>query len=264
MSSRSQIVATIGPASKEVEVLKEMIKNQMDIARLNFSHGTHEDHRAFIKNIREAASSLDKNIPIIQDLSGPRVSTEDGHGFDVTKDSVLTDKDIDDLKFGIEEGVEYVAMSYVGDEQDIVLLKEKISEFGGACKVIAKIERKEALEKINDIAKEADAIMVARGDLGDNIPLEEVPFAQKEIIEIANREGKPVIVATEMMLSMTENERPSRAEVTDVATAILENADAVMLSEETAKGKHPAEVVEIMERIVSEAESRRKRTPTTL
>ena len=253
--SRAQIVATIGPASKEKDIIRKMIDHQMDLARLNFSWESHEDHIEFIANIRQAAKEAGKRIPIIQDLSGPRMKTEGGHEINPEAEKVITQKDIDDLKFGIEKGVDYVAMSYVGSKSDIVELKNLIKKGGGKMPVIAKIERQAALDDLENIIDVADAVMVARGDLGNEIPLEKIPFVQKDIIRKCKDAVKPVITATQMMLSMTDNPFPTRAEVTDVAFAILIGSDAVMLSEESARGKYPVEAVAMMEKIVLESEN---------
>lgn len=164
-----------------------------------------------------------------------------------------------DLKFGIEQNVDYVAMSFVGNAQDILKLRDEMKKNGKIIPIIAKIERKIALDNIDEIIKTADAIMIARGDLGNEIPLEQIPFIEKDIIEKCKKAKKPVIVATQMMFSMTENPLPTRAEVTDVAYAIINGADAVMLSEESATGHHPLEAVEMMERGILEAERHLKK-----
>lgn len=258
MPSKAQIIATIGPATKGKEIMKEMMTHQMDAVRLNFSFGTHEEHASYIKNIREDAKEAGKRIPIIQDLSGPRLQEKTGHEFNQQAQEIITEKDLDDLKFGIEQNVDYVAMSFVGSAEDILKLREKMRKFGQVIPIIAKIERKIALDNIDEIIKTADAIMIARGDLGNEIPLEQIPFVEKDIIEKCKKAGKPVIVATQMMLSMTENLLPTRAEVTDVAYAIINGADAVMLSEESATGHHPLEAVEMMEKGIIEAEKHLK------
>lgn len=252
--SHAQIVATIGPSSENIDVLKKMIEHQMDVARLNFSHGTYENHALLIKNIREAATSLGKKIPIIQDLSGPREKTDTGHQLSANAVSVITEKDKRDLFFGLNHDVDYVALSYVEKFQDIIELQSLMKENGKVRPVIAKIERPEAVDKIDSIIEVADAIMVARGDLGNSMPVEQLPFTQAMIIKKCNSAKKPVIVATQMMSSMVNSPTPTRAEVTDVANAIIQGADAVMLSEETTIGKYPVETVEMMERIVYEAE----------
>ena len=254
MPSKAQIVATIGPASKTKEMIKEMIANQVDVVRLNFSWGTYEEHADYIKNVRESAEEIGKRIPIIQDLSGPRIQENRLHKFNNKVKEIITEKDLADLKFGISQNVDYVAMSFVGSAQDVLNLKERMKEFGKVIPIIAKIERKIALDNIDEIIKTAEAIMIARGDLGNEVPLEQIPFIEKDIIEKCKKIGKPVIIATQMMFSMTENKIPTRAEITDVAYAILNGADAVMLSEESASGKYPLEAVEMMEKEILESE----------
>lgn len=254
MSSKAQIVATIGPATKDPKIIKEMIKHNMGVARLNFSWGTYEEHAEYIKNVREMAKEIGNKVSILQDLSGPRIQDETGHKFNVGETEITTEKDLADLKFGIEQNVDYVAMSFVGNKEDVFKLRAKMKELGKVIPIVAKIERKIAVDNIDEIIETADAIMIARGDLGNEIPLEQIPFVEKEIIEKCKLAGKPVIVATQMLFSMTENNAPTRAEVTDVAYAVLNGADAVMLSEETAVGKHPIEVVMIMEKIILETE----------
>ncbi len=249
---RAQIVATVGPASKDIPVLKALIESGMDVARLNFSWGTHEEHASRISTIRTVAKGLGKHIPIIQDLSGPRIQETSGHQFDTTSAHVITEKDIRDLHFGIAQKVEYVAMSFVGDASDIHELRKMVK--GTDIKIIAKIERAKAVENLAAIIEASDAIMVARGDLGNEIPLEQIPYVQLDIIKSAKKAGKPVITATQMMLSMVDHPTPTRAEVSDVAYAVIEGSDAVMLSEESAQGKYPVETVAMMEKIISEAE----------
>jgi pyruvate kinase len=258
MESVTKIIATIGPNSNSKEVISKLIAHHLDIARLNFSWGNYEWFTNVIKNIRESAKEQNKNIPIIQDLSGPRVQDGAEHRFGGEEsEEVITEKDISDLSFGIEQGVEYVALSFVGYAKDIIKLKELIKAKGGNQKVIAKIERKLAFENLEGIIKESDGIMVARGDLGNEFPLEEIPFIQHEIIEACNKAGKMVIVATQMLLSMIDNPTPTRAEVSDVAYAILDGADGVMLSEESARGNYPVEAVSMMEKISLVAEKHR-------
>ena len=253
MSSRAQIIATIGPASGTVELLRQLVLHQMDVIRLNFSWGTYKEHATYISNLRQVASEVGKHIPIMQDLSGPREQETGGHHFDAEKD-ILTKKDLEDLAFGVEQKVDYIAMSYVGSADDIKRMKSEIAKLGANIPVIAKIERKIAIDNLGSILLEADAIMIARGDMGNEIPLEQIPFVQAEIIKKCKTAKKPVITATQMMLSMVDNDKPSRAEITDIVNAILEGSDAVMLSEESARGKHPIEAVEFMERAVMEAE----------
>lgn len=260
MESKTKIVATIGPASSSKETISDMIKHHVDIFRLNFSWGNYEWFAEVIKTVREASKEAGRHIEIIQDLSGPRVQEGGEHHFGGTEDQeVITDKDKADLAFGVEQGVEYIALSFVGGPEDVNELKGLIAEKGGNQKVIAKIERKKAFENLDSIVEATDAVMVARGDLGNEFPLEEIPFVQHEIIEACNNAGKMVIVATQMLLSMVENPKPTRAEVSDVAYAILDGADGVMLSEESAKGKYPVEAVSMMENISLVAEKHRNK-----
>lgn len=255
MENKTKIIATIGPASMTKEIISELISHYMSIARLNFSWGSYEWFEEVIGNIREQAQKHNVQIPIIQDLSGPRVQKGQEHFFGGKDgESVITEKDIADLDFGIKQNVDYVALSFVGDSYDIIKLKNLIKEKGGNQKVIAKVERKIAVDNLEGIIKEADAIMVARGDLGNEFPLEKIPFVQHYIIDECNKAGKMVIVATQMLLSMVENPTPTRAEVSDVAYAILDGANGVMLSEESARGKYPVEAVKMMEKIALVAE----------
>lgn len=265
MTSQTQLVATIGPACETKETIIEMVNHKMDMARLNFSWGTHETHAKYIQMIREASEVTGTDVLIIQDLSGPRVSTEGGHHVDgAHKGSVITEKDIADLEFGLKQGVDFVALSYVGAASDIIKLKELIRERADLLNgkpapfVIAKIERKEAIDNLQKIIDATDWVMVARGDLGNEFPLEEIPFVQHKIIKEANKAKKPVIVATQMLLSMVENPTPTRAEVSDIAYAIIDGAQGTMLSDETAKGKYPVQSVAMMEKIISYAEAHRK------
>jgi pyruvate kinase len=254
MPSRSQIVCTIGPASQEPAVLDALIAHGMDVARLNFSHGTYENHALLIKNIRDAAQRAGRIIPIIQDLSGPRVQEGGEHHMDPSAIEAITEKDLKDLDFGLSQKVEYVCQSFVGTGDDMKRLKEEIAKRGGTAKAMAKVERKEAIDNIEEIIVASDAIMLGRGDLGQNIPIEKVPFAEALVVHHCKEKHTPVIVATEMLKSMVENPEPTRAEVTDIAYAIILGADAVMLSEETARGKHPVEAVTVMEKVCLEAE----------
>jgi pyruvate kinase len=253
MSKKIKIIATIGLATKEKDVLREMIKSGMDYIRLNFSHGTYSEHSNYIQNIKELNQELNTEIKIIADLSGPRMNTENGHSFNSNTQDIVTAKDIKDLEFVLKEGVDLVAMSYISSAEDVSLLRNKMQDLGKVLPIIAKIERKLAYYNIDEIIKEADMIMIARGDLGNEVPLEQIPFIEKDIINRCNQNNKLVIVATQMMLSMTENNIPTRAEVTDVTYAILSGADFVMLSEETAKGKYPVEAVKMMYQIIVES-----------
>lgn len=254
MSSRAQIVCTIGPASKEPAILDKLIAAGMDVARLNFSWGTYDEHAKYISDIRAAAQRVTRVIPIIQDLSGPRVQGEGGHHIDPHAIKVITEKDLKDLDFGLSQKVDYVCLSYVGSAADIEELRKEIERRGGQAKVMAKVERKEALDDIENIVKASDAVMLGRGDLGQNIPIEQVPFAEALVVQQCKQFGKPVIVATEMLKTMVDSPVPTRAEVTDIAYAIILGADAVMLSEESARGKYPVEAVAVMEKVCLEAE----------
>lgn len=338
----TKIICTIGPASCEIDKLTQLIKNGMDAARLNFSHGTHELHKEYIQNIRIASEIAGKEIAIIQDLQGPKIRIgkvdngsvllQENDKFSITIDEIpfgtseivstsyknlvnevkpgntillddgyiiltiekvtkttietvivkggylkdnkgiiapgvsssapsLSEKDIDDLKFGLEEGVDAVALSFVRSERDILELKTVMKIFKKNVPIIAKIERYEGVEDIKDIILESDAIMVARGDLGLEMPPEQVPVLQKDIIKHCNYHGKPVIIATQMLESMIENPRPTRAEASDVANAVIDGADCVMLSGETSIGKYPLEAVSYMHRIIIATESKYHSVP---
>ena len=253
-SSKAQIVATLGPISSYEKILRQMVEKNLDVVRLNFSWSNIQTHAEQIELVRKLERESGRRIPIMIDLPGPRVQEKDGHTYNHHAVSSVTKHDEEFIKFAAEQGVEYIAVSFVGTADDIEMCRKIIEKNRGNQKIIAKIERKIALESLDEIIGAADAVMVARGDLGNEVPLEQIPFVQEKIIRKAKAAGKPVIVATQMMLSMTENILPTRAEVTDVANAILEGADAVMLSEETAQGKHPVESVAMMEKIVLEAE----------
>lgn len=250
MNSRAQIVATIGPASEKPEVLRAMIKNQMDIARLNFAWLDLQSGERQIELIRATSAECGRRIPIIADLPGARIQLAEGHTYDASIPFSITERDEQTLQLCAKKGVEYATLSFVGSESDIMRCRETIKKCNGSQKIIAKIERAAAVDAIDGIIAVSDAVMIARGDLGSEVPLEEIPFVQKMIIAKANAAGKPVITATQMLLSMTEREEPTRAEVTDVEEAVMEGSDAVMLSEETASGRFPAEAVAMMERIL--------------
>ncbi|MBI3583123.1 MAG: pyruvate kinase [Nitrospinae bacterium] len=330
----AKIVCTIGPSSSSPRVIEKLIRAGMDVARLNFSHGTHDEHKKVIKSIRDTSRKLKKAVAILQDLQGPKIRTgllKDGRvvlksgnrfiltgrkligtseiisitypamyrdvkkgdrillddglmslkvndvkGTDITCEvingGVLTDhkginlpgikvglssitkKDIEDLYFGIGQCVDYVAISFVRTDKDVKSVKDIIKKKGVFIPVIAKLEKPEAIENLEGIMDEADGVMVARGDLGVEMSPEAVPVIQKNIINMANKKGKPVITATQMLESMINNPRPTRAEASDVANAIFDGTDAVMLSGETASGKYPVESLEMMSRIISAAE----------
>ena len=331
---KTKIVCTLGPASRSPETLDGLIAAGMDVARLNFSHGSHEDHRATYRMVREAAERAGRPIAILQDLQGPKIrvgqllggrieltegqvveivhaesqgddgaipTTYEGLARDVTVgDRVLmddgllrltvtavkggrvscvvevggvlkdrkginlpgvavsapavTDKDIADLDFGVELGVDYVCLSFVRSAADIELARDRLRRRGAATPIIAKIEKPQAVAHLGSILDAADGIMVARGDLGVELGPEKVPLVQKRCIEEANRRGKLVITATQMLESMVTSSFPTRAEASDVANAVLDHSDAVMLSAETAVGDHPSLVVKTMRSIIEEIE----------
>jgi pyruvate kinase len=332
---KTKIVCTIGPSSSSADMIEAMIRNGMNVARLNFSHGTHSDHAEKIQLIRQTASKLGTTVAILQDLAGPKIRVgiipdpgvllEPGRDFTLTGLQIegsrnrvsvsyqklpgevkagdrllladglmelvvvdttateircrvinggiltshkginlttgtihvpsMTEKDHLDLLFGLEHDVDYIALSFVKTADDIRMIKAIISKKGHAVPVIAKIEKHEALEHLDEIVAISDGIMVARGDLGVEILPEDVPLIQKNIIHKANHAGKPVITATQMLRSMVNSPRPTRAEAADVANAVLDGTDAVMLSEETASGSFPVEAVQFMNRIATKAEA---------
>jgi pyruvate kinase len=330
IKARTKIVCTLGPASATPDVIRSLIVAGLDVARINFSHGTHEEHARTIATIRSLAHELKRPVAIMGDLQGPRIRIGDlakpvdvndgdelifahephaehgdvpvtyddlahdvkiggrilvndgllefevlsvsGHrvkvrtihggpikshkgmnlpGIDVSAPS-LTEKDRSDILFAIEHDLDYIALSFVRRAEDIRALKALLPK---GILVIAKIEKDSALRRLEEILQASDAVMVARGDLGVELPFEEVPLAQKRIIGLANRFGRPVITATQMLESMIEHPRPTRAEANDVANAVLDGTDAVMLSAETAAGAFPKLAIEAMRRIVIAAET---------
>jgi len=331
---KTKIVATVGPACSSPENLLQLVKEGVDVFRLNFSHGSHEDHQKVINNLTEIIEKYNVPVGILADLQGPKIRVgeieggklelikgdvltfvnepcigtkeriylsyqnfaqdvnvgekvlvDDGkleleviekdgktvklkvlHGNNIaskkgvnlpdTKVSMpcLTEKDLTDLTFILTQPVNWIALSFVREASDIIQLKEIIENNNHYAKVIAKIEKPEAVANIKSIVKHTDAIMVARGDLGVEVPMERLPGIQKDIIKRCLQKAKPVIVATQMMESMITNPSPSRAEITDVANAVLDGADAVMLSGETSVGNHPDLVVRAMNKIIAEAE----------
>ena len=331
---RTKVVCTIGPASESVETLKEMIKSGMNVARLNFSHGSYEEHGKRIEAIRQASLETQVEVAIMLDTKGPeirlgminpnKVTLETGDQIILTTDEIegtkekvhvnyqglpndvqvgttiliddglvglevqeiagaelkcvvtnggeigsrkgvnvpgveinlpaLTEKDISDLHFGIEQGVDFIAASFIRKASDVLSIKEILEEKNANIFVISKIENQSGVDNIDEIINVSDGIMVARGDLGVEIPAEEVPLIQKMIIEKCNKEGKIVITATQMLDSMIRNPRPTRAEASDVANAIFDGTDAIMLSGETAAGKYPLESVRTMSKIAMRAE----------
>ncbi|HLY69755.1 MAG TPA: pyruvate kinase [Puia sp.] len=332
---RTKIVATVGPACDTYDKLLDLVKAGVNVFRLNFSHGTHDDKGRIIEHIRKINDSEPYNIAILGDLQGPKLrvgeiennaldlkagdvltftnvkvvgnmeriyisypnfhsdvkignkiliddgkievivmsieknndvkvevtlggilSSKKGINLPDTKISLpaLTEKDLIDLEFIIEQKLDWVALSFVRNVKDIVSLRSKLNKKKSKTKIIAKIEKPEALINIRDIIIESDGIMVARGDLGVELPIEQVPLIQKQLIKKCIHRAKPVIVATQMMESMIDRVKPNRSEITDVANAVLEGADAVMLSAETAAGQHPTLVVETMRKIIMEVE----------
>lgn len=334
---RTKIVATIGPASSSPEKIRELIRAGMDVARLNFSHGKHEDHAAVIKCLREISDELNTPVTIMQDLQGPkirvgqlaggRIKLNNGNDISLVPEQLyrgqpdfipidypdlyeeaetgmtvlladglfelevtdiegeqvkckvteggilenrkgvnfpqlnlhlpsLTEKDKDDLNFGLEQDVDWISLSFVRSAADVILLKKLIEEKGVKKPVIAKIEKPQGVDYLKEIIEVSDGLMVARGDLGVEMNPERVPMIQKRIIELCNRKGKPVITATQMLESMIHEPRPTRAEASDVANAIIDGTDAIMLSGETAMGEFPIKAVEMMDRIAKDVESK--------
>ncbi|NEO86594.1 MAG: pyruvate kinase [Spirulina sp. SIO3F2] len=331
LTQRTKIVATVGPATLNPQTLHQLVEAGASTFRLNFSHGTHDDHQRAIRLIRQTAFELDQPVGVLQDLQGPKIrlgkfaagsiQVRNGDPFILTSlpvacnheiahvsytklteevpnhatillddgkvemvvekvdtankqlhcrvvvggklsnnkgvnfpnvslsVSALTDKDRKDLMFGLDQGVDWVALSFVQRPQDILEIKELIASTGKSVPVIAKIEKHEAIEDMEAILALCDGVMVARGDLGVELPAEQVPLLQKRLIATANQLGIPVITATQMLDSMVNNPRPTRAEVSDVANAILDGTDAIMLSNETAVGEYPVEAVATMARI---------------
>ena len=335
-SRRAKIVCTIGPASNSEEMIRELMLSGMDVARVNFSHGTHDDHAAVIQRLRRVAAGLGRTICILQDLQGPKIRTgrlkdrlpvtlQKGQSLTITSDDVmgtgeaiattyrglandvkpgeqvllsdgridlvvrevrgsdvvcevlnggtlgehqginlpgtnvsipsLTEKDEADLDFGLRNSVDLVALSFVRTAQDVMRARQAIADRGHAIPLVAKLEKPQAIENLDAILEVAQAVMVARGDLGVELAPEKVPLIQKHVIRRALDFRRPLITATQMLESMIENPRPTRAETSDVANAVLDGTDAVMLSGETAVGRYPREAVQMMSRIVVEAES---------
>lgn len=333
---RAKIVCTLGPATDSPKLMAELIEAGMDVARLNFSHGTFAEHARRLETLRRLARRLGKTVAILQDLQGPKIRTgpleRGGHielrpgstltittrpvagkpglistnfqplprevhagdrillsdgllelrvervlGRDIEcrvvnggplgehqginlpgvplKISALTEKDLDDLEFAVRYAVDYVALSFVRSAQDVVKLQRLLTRAGKSIPVVAKLEKPEAIACLDEILRVADAVMVARGDLGVELPPEQVPLIQKRVIALANARKVPVITATQMLESMTVHPRPTRAETSDVANAVLDGTDAVMLSSETATGRFPREAVRMMDRIISVTES---------
>jgi pyruvate kinase len=335
MLRKTKIIATVGPASNTYEKLLALTEAGVNVFRLNFSHGTHDQHRQVIDHVHNINKDFPFNIAILADLQGPKLrigeieggalSLEKGDEFlftneqclgtkegiymsypdfykdvrigekvllddgkievlviEITEDKCvrvkvltpglllprkgvnlpdtkislpsLSDKDLLDLDFIVAEGIDWIGLSFVRRAEDVLDLRKRLEEKNSKAKIIAKIEKPEALEQLRDIILASDAVMVARGDLGVELPLEQIPMIQKTIIRKAIHRAKPVIIATQMMESMMDRSRPNRSEITDVANAVLEGADAVMLSGETAMGKYPELVIQTMVKIIGEVE----------
>jgi pyruvate kinase len=335
MIRKTKIVCTLGPASETMEMIEKLIDSGMNVARLNFSHGTHQDHKQKIDIVKEVSKKFNQPVALMLDTKGPeirirqfsmgKILLEKGDPFiltthdvmgdqtrvsvtykdleqEVTAGSIIladdgliqmtvervegedihcivdnggelsnnkslnlpnvsiklpaiTEKDIEDIKFGIREGIDYIAASFIRKRSDVLSIRRVLEENGGDhIHIISKIENREGLNNLDEILEVSDGIMVARGDLGVEVSPEEVPLAQKAIIKKCNQVGKPVITATQMLDSMIRNPRPTRAEVTDVANAIFDGTDAIMLSGETAAGRYPVESVQTMNRIALKTE----------
>ena len=335
MTPRAKIVCTLGPASRDPEVIRALLEAGMDVARLNFSHGTHEEHAALYRAVRAASDAAGRAVGILADLQGPKIRLgifaggeallEAGREFEITTEPVegdarrasttyeglardvrpgdtllvddgrvrlevlasdgravrcrvveggrvadhkginlpgvrisappLTPKDLDDLAFALGLSVDLVALSFVRSPDHAEAARRAMDASGARVPLIAKLERPEAVANLEGILEAFDGLMVARGDLGVEMPLEEVPLVQKRAVQLARERAKPVIVATQMLDSMIRQSRPTRAEASDVANAVLDGADALMLSGETSVGAHPVEAVRTMARIIAAAES---------
>lgn len=333
--NKTKIVATLGPASSSVEMLKKLILAGVNVCRINFSHGSHDEHRQVIENIRKVDEELGTYTAILGDLQGPkirigevennRVILEQNHELIITTEKCigtvdklylnylefprdvkageriliddgklilevietdrvkevkarvlyggvlsskkgvnlpntiislpcLTPKDMEDLAFALTQDIQWLGLSFVRKADDILELKSIIKDSGKDVRVVAKIEKPQAVKNLDEIIEVTDAVMVARGDLGVEVPMQEVPLLQKEIVRKSQYKAKPVIIATQMMESMITNITPTRAEVNDVANAVMDGADAVMLSGETSVGEHPDEVIKVMYKIVTQVE----------
>jgi len=244
MKRHVKIVCTLGPASSSPEVVEGMLKGGMDIARLNLAYGTLEEHGRLISEVRLLSQKLKRPTGILLDLPGLKRRVGDIR-------AVFNDH----LKFAKSQGVDFIALSFISSMRQVKEVKALLKEMNTDIPVIVKIERAQALEQSSPMLEVSEAMMVARGDLALEISIEKVPLAQKQLIKEANRQGKSVITATQMLESMVQSTTPTRAEATDVANAILDGSDALMLSEETAIGSYPVEATEMMARIALEAET---------
>ncbi|MDD5289156.1 MAG: pyruvate kinase [Dehalococcoidales bacterium] len=239
-----KIVCTLGPASNSPETIGRMLQSGMDVVRLNLSYGTLEEHYQTIARVRSVSQKMKLPTAILLDLPGRKRRTGDGK-------AVFGDH----LQFAQSNQVDFIALSFITSTQQVEEVKSLLKDMGISIPIIVKIEKGEALAVSSSIVDIGDGVMVARGDLGLQISIEKVPLAQKKIIREANQRGKPVITATEMLESMVKSATPTRAEATDVANAVLDGTDAVMLSEETSIGKYPVEAIEMMSKIILEAET---------
>ncbi len=244
MDRHVKIVCTLGPASSSPEVIERMLKAGMNVARLNLSYSTLDDHRQLISTVRSLSQKLKLLTGILLDLPGYKRLT--GNIADVFKEH---------LEFACYQRVDFIALSFISSARQVEEVGTMLQGIGSTIPVIVKIEQAQALEQSSSILQVSDGIMVARGDLAPEISIEKVPLAQKQLINEANRQGKPVITATQMLESMVRSATPTRAEATDVANAVLDGSDALMLSEETAIGSYPVEAIEMMARIAMQAES---------
>lgn len=246
---KTKIICTMGPETNDKDTIEALIKSGMNGARLSFSNGGYEDHKTHINMIKAVREELGTHTAIILDIKSSNNEPE------IYRKGNLSEKDICDLKFGVENEVDIITASYINNPEDIEAIRSILRSNGGEeLQVYAKIETQEGIDNIDTIIAAADGIMVARGHLGDEIPVADIPAVQKMIIERCNVAGVPVITATQMMESMVLNPRPTRAEASDVANAIFDGTDAVMLSNETAYGKYPVESVKTMTRIAVKAE----------
>jgi pyruvate kinase len=239
-----KIVCTLGPASNNPEIIEKMLQSGMDVARLNLSYGTLEEHRQTVAIVRAAARKLNLPTAVLMDCPGRKRRTGD------TK-AVFGDH----LRFAEDNQIDYIALSFITSTQQVEEVKSLAREMSVSIPIVTKIEKGEALAVSSSIIDISDGVMVARGDLGLQISIEKVPLAQKKIIREANQRGRPVITATEMLESMVKSPTPTRAEATDVANAVLDGTDAVMLSEETSVGQYPVEAIQMMSKIIYEAET---------
>src|SRR5947199_16196 len=262
---KTKIVATIGPASESPEMLARLIRAGMDVARLNFSHGNPSKHAEIIPRIRDAAREIGRRVAIMADLPGPklRLGKIDPEPIQLLPGvdlgiSAFTQRDRNCLEFALKQGVDAVGQSFVERAADIHAVRAAAAKIGAQPFVIAKIERADALAHFDEILAAVDGIMVARGDLGVEVPIEEIACTQKQLIAKANLAGQPVITATQMLESMVSSRLPTRAEATDVANAILDGTDCVMLSGESAVGKFPEEAVTMLAKIATFTETRRQ------